>query len=92
MKLVDNFLIEDLGQYRFDYYTEEEADEADEFLFANNWVFDIGHSRRGQHYYIIIGKDRRLNVYGSDPDGSSGQIGLPDVLVDMIRDGVIDKS
>ena len=92
MKLSYNFSIEDLGQYGFRYHTKEDADREEEFLFADSWVFNIGHSRRGQFYYIIVGEARKINIYASDPDGSSGQIGLPDVLTDLIRNDVIIKS
>lgn len=68
-------------------------DDDDLYFFANDFlVYEIGHSRRGQHYYIICEKSTlELSVIASKPDGDGGAIAIPDILIDLIKNGEIIK-
>lgn len=56
-----------------------------------SWFYKIGHSRRGQYYYLLVTyKDRELVVAASKPDGSGGTVSLPFILKQMILDGIVD--
>ena len=83
-----------LEQYGFSFYGKKEAkDEFDEdsYMFENNWVFHVGHSRRGQFYYITVDTKGTIELYASRPDGSPGSIDMPDVLIDLVADGILIK-
>ena len=73
-------------QFRKLNYVVDEDDSL--FYYTNYLVLSIGHSRRGQFYYILCHKESlELNVVATKPDGDGGMIGLPDVLFTMIQAG-----
>ena len=48
--------------------------------FINKYAFELGHSRRGQFYYILIDKkSREISIYSTKPDGDGGQLYLDSV-------------
>jgi hypothetical protein len=54
------------------------------------WVFEIGHSRRGQSYYVIINKDtNEVQILATEPDGSGGIINAGDIFKVLIENGFI---
>ena len=56
--------------------------------FEGDYGVDIGHSRRGQHYYILCNPDTLvLSVFATKPDGSGSNRVLPDWLFEMIKNG-----
>ncbi len=58
------------------------------YYFTDYLVFEVGHSRRGQFYYILCHQNSlELSVLATEPDGSGGMINLPDVLFTMIKNG-----
>ncbi len=92
MKISKDFEISKLQDFGFECLIREELDDMDDsYLFENNWVFNIGHSRRGQFYYIIVDSKRNLSLYASQPDGSPGPIELPSVLIDLVKNGIIES-
>ena len=59
-------------------------------MIEYDYKFKIGHSRRGQFYYLLVKEaTRKIIIYATEPDGSGGVIGCPDVLVKLINDGII---
>ena len=55
------------------------------------WVFEIGHSRRGQWYFVIINKDtNEVQLLATEPDGSGGIINAGDIFKTLIAGGFID--
>ncbi len=64
------------------------SDRDELYYFDDYLILNIGHSRRGQYYYIFCHKETlELYVYASKPDGSGGVCDLPDILVQMILNG-----
>jgi hypothetical protein len=54
------------------------------------WVFEIGHSRRGQRYYVIIDKDtNEVQLLATEPDGCGGIINAGDIFKTLIENGFI---
>lgn len=75
----------DLSKYGF------EVRHSDEDLIIDGVLsYEIGHSRRGQFYYFVVDDERRLKIYGSEPDGSPGSLALDGVLLRMFKDGVFE--
>lgn len=62
--------------------------EGDVLWYYHGWVYTLGHSRRGQFYYLIVDNGELL-VYASDPDGSGASVELGDVLFKLYRDGLV---
>ena len=84
---------ETLDAFGFHFYAPEECDhdEDDDFILANRFICKVGHSRRGQFYYLLIDpKTREIRVYASRPDGDGGPIDLGDELLKMFVAGVVE--
>ena len=48
----------------------------------------IGHSRRGQYYYILCNiKNLELSIIATKPDGEGADVQLPDCLLNWIING-----
>ena len=48
--------------------------------FINKYAFELGHSRRGQFYYILVDKgSREISIYSTKPDGDGGELYLDSV-------------
>jgi len=91
----------DYTQEEVDYYNKiwEKDDEikkenivvseySDLYYFDDYLAYNIGHSRRGQYYYILCEKDTlELSIIATSPDGSGSNCNLPDILVEMILNG-----
>lgn len=58
------------------------------YYFEGFLALSIGHSRRGQHYYILC-EIETLNVYifATNPDGGGGIIDFPEIIYKMIANG-----
>ena len=91
MKLKDGLWIGVLLDYGFvEVDKEEDEDDESPYMVDYDYKFEIGHSRRGQFYYLLVKEStRKIIIYATKPDGSGGVIGCPDVLVKLISDGVI---
>ncbi len=92
MKLKNNIDLSVLIQYGFEKIDKEEAEiDGDFTLTCFDYSYDMGHARRGQHYYILISEQHRvLNVWASKPDGDGCSISLSDVLIKMYQDELIE--
>jgi len=54
--------------------------------YDDHLAYEIGHSRKGQHYYILCNKDTlQLSILATNPDGCGSDIALPDILIEMIK-------
>lgn len=92
MKINKDYDLEKLLDYGFTKI-DQAIQEADEnyTLSVFDYMLEIGHSRRGQFYYLLVSiENRTINIYASDPDGSGGVITAPDVLIKMSVDGVFN--
>ena len=81
------------------YEREEEIRETHYVLFKNRddftfdfckYVCNIGDSRRGQSYYLLVDDNRNLSIYASEPDGSGGSVKLNDVLLKMFKNNLFE--
>ena len=90
MKIKENITLEQLSLLGWSYekITDQYGDEIymDDIMFTYN----IGHSRRGQFYYYLIMKDRTIQIYASEPDGSGTWIEFDDVIIKMFSNGWIE--
>lgn len=76
-----------------DKYFIVENDFSILYYFENVYVYEIGHSRRGQFYYILFDINTKIfSVIATEPDGSGGDINLPDILIDLIKNEIIVKN
>lgn len=91
MKVKEELNLEILLNYGFTKIDKEEEKENDQYEIANfDWKFWIGHSRRGQSYYLLIGEEtREIFFYSTKPDGDGGSVKYPDVLTKLFNDGVV---
>ena len=91
MKVKEELNLEVLLYYGFTKIDKEEETENEEYTIASyDYRFEIGHARRGQFYYLLVGeKTRDVIIYATDPDGSCGSVMCPDVLIKLYVDGVV---
>jgi hypothetical protein len=91
MKLKENIELSVLLNYGFEKIDKElEKEEDSDFeIYSSDYKFEVGHSRRGQFYYILV-KERKLLIYATRPDGDGTYIGLPNVLIQMSIDGILE--
>ncbi len=78
-----------LKSYGFQEVSKE--DYEDNFVILNyDYVLDLGHSRRGQHYYVLVKlNNRSVSLYASEPDGNGCEISVPEKLLKLFTDRVI---
>ncbi len=81
---------ERLKEFNKNYVVEQYDDPLDDL--KDHWVFNMGHSRRGQHYYLAVNSERVLFVFASKPDGSGGKLPMHDVIMQMFADGIIEQD
>ena len=78
------------NEFQSSYYVAEN-DYDGLYYYDECWVFEIGHSRRGQSYYVIINKDtNEVQLLATEPDGSGGIINAGDIFKVLIAGGFID--
>ena len=91
MKVKEELNLEVLLNYGFTKIDKEEELKNEEYTISSyDYKFEIGHARRGQFYYLLVGeKTRDVIIYATEPDGSGGSVTCPDVLVKLSVDGVV---
>ncbi len=89
MKLKDNFKLQDLEDYGFTVPTEDDFPE-DIYIQDAKYIYECGHARRGQWFYILAHENKHLSIYSTEPDGSGGKVLLPNVLIEMVKDDIFD--
>ena len=74
-----------------DYY--EVWDEEDFFYYNQDClVLNLGHSRRGQFYYLYYNPNyNSFNIYASKPDGEGTSVIFPNVIYELIKNNLIDE-
>ena len=86
--LPDSSQLFDLG---FSYQEESKWDDLD-WELDGVLSYSLGHSRRGQFYYITIQKDtRELMIYATEPDGRGTHIEVGNILLKLINLGMIEE-
>lgn len=83
--------LEILLDYGFEKIDKEEELECENYTLSNfNYKFNVGHSRRGQYYYLLVKEsDRIVYVFATEPDGSGGIVYCPNVLKKLIIEGIV---
>ena len=94
MELNKDFEIKDLVDYDFiemtkEYKEEYISDEDPVLNYFEGYLYNIGHSRRGQHYYLLCNTTGSFSLYASEPDGAGGQILMPGIILKLIEDKVM---
>lgn len=94
MKIREDYNLEKLLDYGFVKIDKEKATENEDWTLSTfDYAFQIGHSRRGQFYYLLVNeKTRVLFIYATEPDGNGGIIQSPDVLIKMTFDNVFELT
>ena len=63
----------------------------DKFYFYEGcYFYNLGHARRGQHYYVLIQKDLQVAILASKPDGDGTHIKVGDIFQKLISEGFIE--
>ena len=91
MRIKDDFQLEGLIKYGFTKVDPEDYDEYSPIL-SYEWLFEIGHGRRGQYYYLLVSSTRSVSLYASEPDGSGAPTCFPDVVFTMFADGILHED
>ena len=91
MKVKKDIDLTILLDYGFQKIDKEDEKENENWTIASyDYAYNIGHSRRGQFYYLLVDEaTRAIDIYASKPDGSGTSIRLPDVLIRLITDNII---
>ena len=90
MKIKDEVNLDILLDYGF-FKVDKEKEYSDSTINYYDYAYRIGHARRGQfYYYLVNATTRNINVYASEPDGSGCDIGITNVLRDLVLNGIID--
>lgn len=94
MKLKENISLSELEKYGFGAISNEDKENDESYVLRLfDYRFNIGHARRGQYYYLLIAeKDRLFNIWATKPDGGGSFIGMPNVLIELANDGLIEKT
>jgi len=92
MKIKQDYNLENLLEYGFIKIDKEEEKENENWTISTfDYSFEIGHSRRGQYYFLLLSeKSRTINIYASEPDGNGGIITAPNILIKMSLDGIFE--
>lgn len=94
MKVKEELNLEVLLNYGFEKIDKKEEEENEEYTISSyDYKFEIGHARRGQFYYLLASESpRSMIIYATEPDGSGGSVGCPDVLIRLVEDGVVSPN
>jgi hypothetical protein len=93
MKIKNDIPLDTLLEYGFTKIVKDEDCDScdDQVKYKFQYQYEIGHSRRGQHYYIFVKEsNRELYLYASEPDGSGGPVEMTDILLDIAH--ILEKD
>ncbi len=90
MRIREDFDLDGLREYGFTNIKDSEEYEEEYVINGYEWLYEIGHGRRGQFYYLLIGGNGSISLYASDADGSGAPTVFPVIVFKMMSDGVID--
>lgn len=92
MKIKKDIDLDILLEYGFTKINKKEELLNEEYFIAQfDYMFRMGHSRRGQFYYLFVKSiDRIIQIYASDPDGSGSNIPLHNIIFKMFLDQIIE--
>lgn len=93
LKIRENVDLKELEKFGFFSDFEYQTSYSEDFEFENQVIYEMGHSRRGQFYFILIDKSSLvMSVYATEPDGSGSNIAMSDVIFDLIQAGLVEKN
>jgi len=71
--------------------SEDDSSPFEMLSMGHSHYYEIGHSRRGQTYFLLISSEtRELFIYASRPDGSGCEILFPDIVKELIKGGMTE--
>lgn len=86
MKVNENYKIENLTDYGFEKIDKKYEEKNEQYTISYfDYKYNIGHARRGQFYYILVGSNREISIYASEPDGSGTCVDAPNILIELIK-------
>lgn len=89
MKVKDDLNLDILLNYGFEKIDKKEEEENKQYTISYfDYKYNIGHARRGQFYYILVGSNREVSIYASEPDGSGTCVDAPNVLIELITNNI----
>lgn len=92
MKISSKLDISILEKYGFEKIDKEYEKAKDDYTMCDyEYKYEIGHARRGQFYYLLVDENGHISIYASKPDGDGCEVSCPDILIDLIKDGVIES-
>lgn len=92
LKIKDNVDLKELEKFGFFSDFEYETDYSEDYEFENQMIYEMGYSRRGQFYYILVDKSSLIiSVYATKPDGSGSNVAMSSVIFDLIQAGLVEK-
>ena len=66
------------------------SDDSELYYFENFLVYEIGHSRRGQFYFLLCEIETlEISVLATKPEGSGSKVLMPNQMINWIKDGEI---
>ena len=86
---------DDLIPFGFEYidHAEPHGDEEPGYVLEGHIMsYYLGHSRRGQMYYLLVDEALNIRLYASPPDGGGGSLLMPDVLIRLHKAGLIKEG
>ncbi len=67
---------------------KEFENDDDPTLSYYEYYYKIGHARRGQFYFLLVGSNGELDVYASKAEGDGCAIAMPNILIELIQDQI----
>jgi len=89
MKVKDDLDLDILLNYGFEKIDKKEEEKNEQYTISYfDYKYNIGHARRGQFYYILVGSNRIVSIYASEPDGSGTCVDAPNILIELITNNI----
>lgn len=94
MRLREGITEEEVLQHFSKVDKEYEESNDNWTLSCYDYSLELGHSRRGQHYYLLVRSllETKVLIYASEPDGDGGSLELSDILFKLIENRIIVKD
>lgn len=91
MRLKDAFKLDVLLEYGFAPIDEHTFGEDEGLIIEDGYALNLGHSRRGQFYYLICNENKQFAIYASKPDGAGAPLALNTIVIQLIEAGLVGR-
>jgi hypothetical protein len=89
MKINNLDRLPEFGFYKV--FKEEHGVEELE-IRRSEYMYTLGHSRRGQFYYYLVDKSGYISIYASEPDGGGTSINWDSVIIKLFKEGLLNET